>query len=182
MVDHWDIQPSGAVMRISAVIACAALASCAGVPTQAATPSQTPLKSAGATVRSWGATLRDWKIDAAGHIEHRSGERVGGNRTDVVIETRRLTLSAGQMKALSDAVARVEAVLQQPEQCSQFVTDGPYGTFRWDRGDGEQALPFSGNCMEGRDYQLVSAIFAADKLVDDAAKAVEPAERHPLGE
>jgi hypothetical protein len=159
-----------------------ALVSCATPASEAAAPAAPALESAGATVKSWGATLRDWKVDAAGHVEHVSGERVGGDRTDIIIETRRLTLSAAQMQQLATAVGRVETILAQPEQCSQRLTDGPYGTFRWNRGSGEVALPFDGNCVEGRDYQLVSAIFAADAIVDEAAKAVEPVEKHPLAE
>ena len=167
-------------MRLLAGLAWMAVASCATAPKEAAAPAAPALVSAGATVKSWGATLREWKVDAAGHVEHVSGERVGANRTDVVIETRRLALSPEQMGELAAAVTRVETILQQPEQCSQQLTDGPYGTFRWDRGHGEQSLPYNGNCVQGRDYELVSAIFAADKVVDEAAKAVQPTESHPL--
>ena len=169
-------------MRLLAGLACIALAACATSAREPVAPAAPALVSAGATVKSWGATLRDWKVDAAGHVEHISGERVGADRTDMIIETRRLTLSPAQMQKLAAAVGRVETILQQPEHCDQKLTDGPYGTFRWNRGKGEQALPFDGNCVEGRDYQLVSAIFAADKIVDEAAKAVQPVERHPLAE
>ena len=166
-------------MKLLAVLACVALASGTGAVAKPARMVPA-LVAAGATVKSWGATLRDWKVDAAGHVEHVSGERPGANRMDIVIETRRLTLSRPQMRALAAAVTRVESILRKPEQCTERVTDGPYGSFRWDRGKGQQSLPFDGNCMKGRDYDLASAIFAADEIVDKAAKKVEPVERHPL--
>ena len=131
-------------------------------------------------MKSWGATLRDWKVDSVGNVEHVSGERAGADRTDVVIETRRLKLSAQQMRELATAVERVETIMKTPEHCSERLTDGPYGTFKWDSGAGVKSLPIDANCVRGRDYELVSAIFAADKVVDDAAKLVEPAERRTL--
>lgn len=155
------------------------LSACAHVaPTGGPTP--IALKSVGGEVKSWGATLRRWTVDGSGRVEHISGENVGGNRTDVVIETRRLTLTQAQRVALAQAVSKVEAVLETPEYCDEKLTDGPYGTFQWDRGNGVNKLPFDGNCVRGRDYDLVSAIFAADHIVDDAAKATQPVERHPL--
>jgi hypothetical protein len=131
-------------------------------------------------VKSWGVTLRRWTMDEAGHVEHTSGLKVGGNRTDMVIEIRRLTLTPAQRAAVAEAVTKVESVLAEPEQCDERLTDGPYGTFSWDRGAQPNKLPFDGNCVRGRDYRLVSAIFAADAIVDDAAKATQPVERHPL--
>ena len=170
-------------MRLIACLAVTMLTACASVPASQPAPAPaTRLISAGAEVKSWGATLRQWTIDSEGRVEHTSGEKVGANRNDIIIEVRRLTLSADGRQKLADAVQRVETVLATPEQCDEQLTDGPYGSFRWNSGRGEQTLKFDGNCMKGRDYELASAIFAADKIVDDAAKAVGPAERRPLGE
>ena len=162
-------------------ILCLAFLLSACAPAGAATSARpVALKSVGGEVKSWGATLRRWTVDEAGRVEHTSGEKVGADRTDVVIETRRLTLTKAQRAALAEAVGKVEAVLQTPAHCDEKLTDGPYGTFQWDRGSGVNKLPFDGNCVRGRDYDLVSAIFAADQIVDDAAKATQPVERHPL--
>ena len=133
-------------------ILCLAFLLSACVPVaQASSPAPLALKSVGGEVKSWGATLRRWTVDEAGRVEHTSGEKVGGNRTDVVIETRRLTLTSAQLAALAQAVTKVEAVLDTPEQCDEKLTDGPYGIFDWDRGAGLQKLPFDGNCVRGRD-------------------------------
>jgi hypothetical protein len=178
MVGRAHIQPKGSPMRL---IVCFALllAGCApAAPVGSSAPAS--LKSAAGEVKSWGATLRRWTVDEAGRVEHVSGEKVGGNRTDIMIETRRTTLSRAQQDELAAAIGKVEAVLHIPEHCDQMLTDGPYGTLQWDRGDGVNKLPFNGNCVRGRDYDLVSAIFAADQIVDDAAKATDPVERHPL--
>jgi hypothetical protein len=162
-------------------ILCLAFLLSACAPASAVTSTQAAgLKSVGGEVKSWGVTLRRWTVDEAGRVEHTSGEKVGGDRADVMIETRRLTLTKAQRAALVEAVGKVEAVLQTPEHCDEKLTDGPYGTFQWDRGSGVNKLPFDGNCVRGRDYDLVSAIFAADQIVDDAAKATQPVERHPL--
>ena len=160
-------------------IACFAflLTACATVPP---TPPVPALQSASAAVRSWGVTLHEWNVDAAGHVEHKSGQKVGGDRTDVMIETRRFTLTAPQQTQLAAAVTRVESILATPEGCDERLTDGPYGTFTWDRGGKPNKLDFDGNCVRGRNYELVSAIFAADGLVDAIAKTLQPVERHPL--
>jgi len=131
-------------------------------------------------VKSWGATLRRWKVDGAGNVEHTSGEKVGANRDDIMIEVRRTRLSPAELASLRETVSRVKAVLAEPEQCDEMLTDGPYGTFRWYEGEKLMELPFSANCMKGRDYRLASAIFAADEIVDEAAKATQPVDRHPL--
>ena len=170
-------------MRLIACLAATALSACASVSASPAEPvPATSLVSAGAEVKSWGATLRKWTVDSEGRVEHTSGEKVGANRADIVIEVRRLTLAAADRAKIADAIARVEAILATPEHCDERLTDGPYGNFSWNAGSGEQAIKFDGNCVKGRDYELTSAIFAADKVVDDAAKAVEPVERRPLAE
>lgn len=168
-------------------IACLAflLAGCATAPAPVAPTPPPPvptLQSASFVVKSWGATLHQWTMDSTGRVEHTSGERVGGDRSDVMIEVRRLTLTAAQQAALADALAKVEAVVAEPENCEQQITDGPYGTVRWDRGGHPNEVPFSGNCVQGRDSRLVGAIFDADQIVDRAAKATQPVDRHPLAE
>jgi hypothetical protein len=167
-------------MRFVLCLAGAILASCAQSPAVEAESHAPRLQSAGGELKSWGATLHHWTMDADGKVEHTSGERVGGNRTDVVIETRRFTLSPEQRLALDNAVQRVELIIGRPEGCENQMTDGPYGTLRWSKGGEESVLPFSGNCVKGRDYDLASAVMAADAIVDDIAKAVPAAERHPL--
>lgn len=146
------------------------------------TPSPPPpsLVSAGTVVRSWGTTLHEWTVDASGRVEHTSGQKVGADRTDVMIETRRFSLTSPQRAQLAAAVTKVESILATPEGCDEYLTDGPYGTFRWNHGDKANELPFNGNCVRGRDYELVSAIFAADGIVHDLAKALPPTETHPL--
>lgn len=156
------------------------LTGCATVSAPVAPPPPPALVSAGASLKSWGATLHEWTMDAAGNVEHTSGQKVGRDRTDVTIETRRFTLTPAQQAQLAAAVTRVETVLATPEGCEEHLTDGPYGTFKWDRGGKPNKLDYDGNCVRGRDYELVSAIFAADGVVDDLAKTLKPTETHPL--
>ena len=166
-------------MRWSVLFGSAFLVSCATAQSSEPVRSEPKLRSVGAEVKSWGVTLRSWSVDAEGRVEHLSGGKPGANPADVVIEVRRLVLPQGSRRELETRVEAVRTVLSAPEHCDQQMTDGAYGTFRWDEGAGEQKLPFSANCVKGRDANLAEAIFAADKIVDDAAKAVEPVERRP---
>ncbi|MFL6733085.1 MAG: hypothetical protein ACJ8EY_00120 [Sphingomicrobium sp.] len=156
------------------MLLAAALGACAPVQTQAA-PAGAPLNGVSVEVKSWGATLRKWSVDASGNVEHVKSEQIGSDRGHYNLLTRRLTLSPEQRSALNAAVVQVETQLALPEGCENMLTDGPYGTITWNRGT-EQKLPFSANCMKGRDYDLASAIFAADELVDDASLATQPVE------
>ena len=167
-------------MRLIACLAIVALSSCASVPANPPVPEAPRLVSAAAEVKSWGATLRSWTVDEAGRVEHISGERPGLRPADVTIEIRRLTLSDAERARLAAAVEKVEAILPTPEQCDEQLTDGLYGSFRWDKGEGPKDIKLDANCVKGRDADLMGAVFAADQIVDDAAKAVEPAERRPL--
>jgi hypothetical protein len=172
----------GGVMRWSVLFSTVFLLSCAPAPAADQVQAAPKLRSVGAEVKSWGVTLRSWTVDAAGHVEHSSGGRPGMQPSSITIEVRRFTLAPSKSAGLTAAVARVEAVLARPEHCDQKLTDGPYGTFSWDEGAGPQTLRFDGNCVNGRDAELAEAIFAADKIVDDAAKAVEPVERRPYAQ
>ncbi len=167
-------------MRLIACAAAIALSSCASVAPGDPVAPGPKLLSASAEVKSWGATLRSWMIDEAGRVEHISGERPGVPPASVTIEVRRLTLSEADRARLAAAVEKVEAILPTPEQCDERMTDGAYGTFRWDKGAGAKELKLDANCVKGRDAELMGAVFEADKIVDDAAKAVAPAERRPL--
>jgi hypothetical protein len=118
-------------------------------------------------------------VDEAGRVEHVSGGRVGVNPADLVLEVRRFVLPPAERIALAKAVEGVQAVLATPEHCDLKMTDGPYGSFRWSYGAKEEVLPFSANCVKGRDHELAEAIFAADGIVDDAAKAVAVTEKRP---
>ena len=169
-------------MRKFICLATLLLAACARAapPVQPVASQPAPsLKSAGAEVKSWGVTLRQWSVDQAGRVEHISGGRVGVNPADLVLEVRRFELPAAERIALSKAVEGVQRVLATPEHCDLMMTDGPYGTFRWSFGAKEEVLPFSGNCVKGRDHELAEAIFATDGIVDDAAKAVAVTEKRP---
>ena len=173
-------------MRLFACFALGLLASCATAPTPAvdvsAAPTAPALVSVGAEVKSWGVTLRQWAVNADGQVEFSSGGQPGKDPATVTIEVRRFALAASARRELAAVVQRVEQELAKPEQCDQSLTDGPYGKFRWDWGKGEQELPFSANCVKGRDAQLADAVFAADKIVEDAAKAVQPVEQHPASQ
>jgi hypothetical protein len=170
-------------MRKFIWVATAFLAACAPAPSSTFQPAapQPALKSAGAEVKSWGVTLRQWSVDQAGRVEHVSGGRVGVNPADLVLEVRRFELPAASRQALADAVMRVQAVLAAPEHCDLSMTDGPYGSFRWNYGEKEEVLPFSANCVKGRDHELAEAIFAADRIVDDAADTAPVVEKRPYG-
>lgn len=169
-------------MRLFVALGSLCVFACAPAPaTEAARPQPKP-QSVGAEVKSWGVTLRNWAVDAEGRVEHSSGGRPGQPPADTVIEVRRLVLPAETRVKLDEAVQRVKAVLATPEHCDERLTDGPYGTFTWDEGAGQQQLKFDGNCVKGRDAELSEAIFAADKIVDDAAKATEPVDRHPAAQ
>jgi hypothetical protein len=98
----------------------------------------------------------------------------------VTIETRRFTLSAKQRRAFEAAVDKVERVLARPPGCENQMTDAPYGSLRWVKGKEKIDVPFSGNCVKGRDFDLAVAIFAADAMIDKAAVALRPVERHRL--
>ncbi len=173
-------------MRLLACFAIALLASCATAPapvTNEPAASPTPaLSSVGAEVKSWGATLRQWTVDAGGQVEFSSGGQPGKDPATVTIEVRRFALSPADRAELARAVQKVEAALVRPEQCDQSLTDGPYGKFRWDWGKGQQELPFSANCIKGRDADLANAVFAADAIVLGASKAVDPVERKPASQ
>ena len=167
-------------MRRLACIASVLLTACAATPAPiVAEPAAPALVSVGAEVKSWGVTLRQWDVNADGQVEFTSGGRPGANPATVTIEVRRFALGRGARHDLSLAVHRVELELAKSEQCDQSVTDGPYGKFRWDWGKGQQELPFTANCVKGRDAALANAIFAADKIVEDAAMTVQPVERRP---
>jgi len=128
-------------------------------------------------VKSWGVTLRRWSVDSSGRVEHSSGEKVGAKQDPAVIEIRRAVLTPSQLAAVHAGLAQVESVLSRPEQCDLMMTDGAYGTVRWFEDDQRVELPFSANCVKGRDHELAVAIFAVDKIVDDAAMTTEPVER-----
>ncbi|GAA4757845.1 hypothetical protein GCM10023264_27540 [Sphingomonas daechungensis] len=166
-------------MRSLIYLGSAFLVSCA--PTPSAESSSTPhkLQSVAADVKSWGVTLRSWSVDADGRVEFSSGGQPGKDPANTTIEFRRLTLTPAAREELAAAVVRIREVLAQPEHCDLRRTDGPYGTFRWNDGSGEQSLPFDGNCEKGRDAELGAAVFAADRIVEDAAKAVAPVETRP---
>ena len=166
-------------MRKFVCLAAALVAGCAPVTASEPGPPPSALKSAGAEVKSWGVTLREWNMDAEGRVEHVSGGRVGVPPADITLEVRRFALSAANRQALADAAVRVQAVLAKPEHCDLMMTDGPYGQFRWNFGAKEEALPFSANCVKGRDHDLAEAVFAADRIVDDAAKSAPVAEKRP---
>jgi hypothetical protein len=169
-------------MRLLACFALGLLASCATAPPPVArepAPAAPSLGSAGAEIKSWGVTLRQWTVNATGQVEFSSGGRPGVDPATVTIEVRRFKLSAEKRSELAAAVRKVEAALARPEQCDQSLTDGPYGKFRWDWGEGQHELPFSANCIKGRDAELANAVFAADAIVLDASAAVQPVERRP---
>jgi hypothetical protein len=169
-------------MRKFTCLATLLLAACApaAAPVQPVAPQPAPeLRSAGAEIKSWGLTLRQWSLDETGRVEHVSGGRVGVNPADLMLEVRRFELPAAERIALLKAVEGVQRVLATPEHCDLMMTDGPYGSFRWSFGAKEEVLPFSGNCVKGRDHELAEAIFAADGIVDDAAKAVAVTEKRP---
>ena len=166
-------------MRLFVALGALLVFACAPAPAIDAAPAKPKLHSVGAEVKSWGVTLRKWTVDADGRVEHSSGGRPGKAPADTVIEVRRQVLSAETRMKLDEAVQRVKSVLATPEHCDEQLTDGPYGTFTWDEGAGQQQLKFDGNCVKGRDAKLSEAIFAADEIVDDAAKGAEPVDRHP---
>ena len=166
-------------MRKFVCLAAALLAACAPVAVSEPGPPPATLKSAGAEVKSWGVTLREWSMDAEGRVEHVSGGRVGVPPADIVLEVRRFSLSSTNRQALADAAVRVQAVLAQPEHCDLMMTDGPYGQFRWNLGAKEEVLPFSANCVKGRDHELAEAVFSADRIVDDAAKSAPVTDKRP---
>jgi len=166
-------------MRLFVALGALLVFACAPVPEIEAALAKPKLQSVGAEVKSWGVMLRKWTVDAEGRVEHTSGGRPGQAPADTTIDVRRLVLPAASRVQLAEAIERVKAVLATPEHCDERLTDGPYGTFSWDEGAGAQQLKIDGNCVKGRDAQLSEAIFAVDKIVDDAAKATEPVERHP---
>lgn len=169
-------------MRLFVALGTLAVFACAPAPAIEAASAKPKLQSVGAEVKSWGTTLRSWTVDADGRVEHSSGGRPGKAPAETVIEVRRLVLPASARLQLDEAVERVKSVLATPEHCDERLTDGPYGNFSWDEGAGQQQLKFDGNCVKGRDAELSEAIFAADKIVDDAAKATEPVDRHPAAQ
>ena len=167
-------------MRLFACFALGLPAACAQTPAPTATrPAARQLVAAGAEVKSWGVTLRQWSVNAGGQVEYTSGGRPGANPAAVAIEVRRFVLPPSSLQQLSVAVQRVEQEIAKLEQCDQSMTDGPYGKFRWNWGNGQQELPFTANCVKGRDAELAIAVFAVDKIVEDAAKGVQPVERRP---
>ena len=166
-------------MRKFVCLAAALVAACAPVTASEPGPPPSALKSAGAEVKSWGVTMREWSMDAEGRVEHVSGGQVGVPPAEITLEVRRFTLSPANRQALADAAIRVQVVLTRPEHCDLIRTDGPYGSFRWNFGAKEEVLPFSADCVEGRDHELAEAIFAADRIVDDAAKSAPVTEKRP---
>ncbi|QIK79536.1 hypothetical protein G7077_12095 [Sphingomonas piscis] len=164
-------------------LAALCLASCTAAPV--ADPPPSPASSIGevsAEVNSWGVTLREWTVEGDGAVKHVSGLKVGVDPNGTMLETRRLRLTPEQLGEVRTAIASLKAALSEPEGCNEKRTDGPYGTFTWVQNGTRQAVRFSANCVAGRDSRVASAIFHADRIVDDAAKATEAVERHTYRE
>lgn len=156
---------------IAVTLACIA---CARVPAMTPTPE---VQWASSEVRSWGNLIHSWSIDRDGRVEFVRDERPfeAGN----LLEVRRVTLTGAQRSALAAMLAKVDAILLKPEQCSESLTDAPYGELRWNMAGRNVSAKWSANCVKGRDADLTQAIGDTDKMVSDAALATPVLETRP---
>lgn len=122
-------------------------------------------------VQSWGATLRQWKMEADGSVSYEAPpEPVFHASGPITVQVREFKLDPERRAALAAVVARAEKALVLPDECTQYIPDGPYGAFEWVVGGKRNLLRFNASCMEGPNAEKAGAGFAADRIVRDIAE------------
>jgi hypothetical protein len=118
--------------------------------------------------RSWGAVTERWTLKGRDVLWEKP-QKPGFHGEDVILDVKRFSLSPLQHTLLMSAVRRAQHAIALPDECTNYVPDGPYGSVRWAAGATEKELKFNGSCLGGPNAQKATAGFDVGRIVGDAA-------------
>ncbi|QIL02278.1 hypothetical protein G7078_05395 [Sphingomonas sinipercae] len=121
--------------------------------------------------QSWGAVTERWSLNGKSVVWEKPREPAyGGEKVSVYIK--RFTLTPLQYDLLMSAVRRAQDAVRLPDECEQYIPDGPYGGVRWTAGSTKGELKFTASCMKGPNADKAAAGFAVGRIVTDAAEKI----------
>jgi len=130
--------------------------------------------------QSWGAVTERWTLNGQSIVWEKPREvPYGGEK--VTVDIKRFTLTPLQYALLISAVRSAQDVVRLPDECEQYIPDGPYGSLRWTAKSAKGELKFTASCMKGPNAEKANAGFAVGKIVSDAAAKVAPSETRVAG-